>query len=265
MIVIKVGGSIIKNLTGFLTELKEIWLERRKIVLVHGGGRGVEEYARRMGIDQRYITSVSGFRSRYTDEKTLELVTMVFAGKINKELVANLIKLDVNAIGLSGVDAKLITAKRKMKLKIIDERGRKRVIEGDFSGRPVKINTRLLNTLLEMDFLPVIAPIGVSDEGEILNLDGDRVAALIAGELKFDKLILLTDVEGVYLNGELIERIKFDQLDELIEAVEGGMKKKLLASKEAIERGVNEVIISKIKNRDTIRSALNHLNCTVVS
>jgi len=264
MIVIKIGGSVVKgNLDAFFEELKNICL-KEKAVLVHGGGRYIDEIAKQMNLEQKYVVSVSGFRSRYTDKRTLDLIKMVFAGKINKEIVAHLNSIGIKAIGLSGVDAELILAERKKRLKIIDERGRKVFIDGNYSGKPIKVNVNLLNTLLNLNLLPVIAPIGISRRSEILNLDGDRVAARIAGELS-SRLVILTDVNGVYLKGKLIKKLALDEIEGYIQAVEGGMKKKLLACKEAIELGVKEAVIATIHRDRPIRSALNHLNCTVVS
>lgn len=234
------------------------------MVFVHGGGRVIDRVAEAMGVKQRYVVSVSGFKSRLTNEDTLNVFKMVIAGKINKEIVAEFIKRDVLAIGLSGVDGKLVEGVRKERIKIIDERGRKRFIYGDLSGRPANVNASLLMKLLDENYLPVVSPIGISSNGEIINLDGDRVAACIASAMKAEKLCLFTDVEGLMINGELVREVSGRELSKYIELAESGMKRKLLACREAIEGGVREVVISSGLIEKPVENALLKVKCTIV-
>ena len=134
-------------------------------------------------------------------------ITMVMAGKINKQAVTILQKNGVSAVGLSGLDGLLVRANRKKRLVIVDERGRKMVIDGGYTGSVSEVNTRLLNLLMENGYIPVISPIAMSEEFEPLNVDGDRIAAFIAGSLKADVLVLLTDVEGLMLEGKVVPRL----------------------------------------------------------
>jgi len=263
MIVLKIGGSISGEYSSDLIEDLRQHLTKG-VVIVHGGGRVVNELSSRIGIEQKFYQSVSGFKTRLTDKETLDLIKMVFAGKINKEIVSELIKKGIKAIGLSGVDGELVLSVRKKAIKIIDERGRVRIIRDDLSGKPVRINVDLLKLMLSLGYVPVIAPIGIDENGQILNLDGDRVAARIAGEMGCEKLVIFTDVSGVLIDDKLVKTIKASELEQYIKKVGGGMKRKLYACKEAISLGVKEVIIASGLRRNPLKKALAHDECTVI-
>src|SRR5512142_745383 len=149
LLVIKMGGSILKEgtATDLVADLKEV-AKSHKVVLVHGGGAEVTEIASKLGKEQKFIMSPEGFRSRYTDKETVEIYTMVMAGKINKQLVLALEEQGISAVGLSGLDAGLLRAERKTRLIAVDERGRKRVIDGGYTGKISQVNIELLNLLL---------------------------------------------------------------------------------------------------------------------
>ncbi|MCP8322724.1 MAG: [LysW]-aminoadipate/[LysW]-glutamate kinase, partial [Candidatus Methylarchaceae archaeon HK02M2] len=227
-IVVKIGGSILKQgiNPSILKDLKDTYLQQ-KVLLVHGGGDQVTEIAEKLGKPQKFIISPGGIRSRYTDLETIVIFTMVMVGKINKELVTTLHKADIKAIGLSGVDGSIIKAERKKKLIIINERGRKMVIEGGYTGKIKEINSNLLKILLNEDYMPVVAPIAIGDEGELLNVDGDRAAAYIAGSLGADKIIFLTDVPGVLMDGKPILKMSILEAKEIMPKIGFGMEKKI--------------------------------------
>ena len=191
------------------------------------------------------VQSASGVKSRLTDKETLIIAEMVMAGKINKELVSELLKREVKAVGISGIDGNTIQSKRKDKLTIYDpERGKKRVIRGDNSGKIEKVDPTLLQLLLENGYTPVIAPITASEEMDPLNTDGDRTAVHVASALKADKLVLFTDVEGVLKDGKVVPKIGAEDIKDFFELVKGGMKKKVFAAREALDMGIQEVIVS---------------------
>ncbi|MCP8316405.1 MAG: [LysW]-aminoadipate/[LysW]-glutamate kinase, partial [archaeon] len=169
VIVVKIGGSILEKGVNptILEDLKSIFIHQ-KILLVHGGGDQVTEIAEKLGKPQTFIVSPEGIRSRYTDWETVVIYTMVMVGKINKEIVSALHKAGVNAIGLSGIDGSAIKAERKKKLIVMDEKGGKRVIEGGYTGKIKSVNSDLLNLLINNDYMPIIAPIAIGDEGELL-------------------------------------------------------------------------------------------------
>lgn len=264
-IVVKIGGSILKQgiNPSILKDLKDTYLQQ-KVLLVHGGGDQVTEIAEKLGKPQKFIISPEGIRSRYTDLETIIIFTMVMVGKINKELVTTLHKADINAIGLSGVDGSIIKAERKKKLIIINERGRKMVIEGGYTGKIKEINSNLLKILLNEDYMPVVAPIAIGDEGELLNVDGDRAAAYIAGSLGADKIIFLTDVPGVLMDGKPISKMSILEAKEIMPKIGFGMEKKILASLEAVGMGVKESIITSGIIDDPIKMAIDHKIGTVI-
>src|SRR4030067_690585 len=207
LFVIKMGGSILKEgaSSDLVGDLKTL-LGENKAVLVHGGGVEVTEIASKLGKEQKFIVSPEGFRSRYTDKETIEIYSMVMAGKINKQIVLALQSQGIPAVGLSGVDGLILKAERKKKLIAVDERGRKRVIDGGYTGKISEVNVDLIKFLLEKGYVPIVTPIAMSEDFEPLNVDGDRTAAFVAGALQADKLILLTDVEGLMLKGEPIQK-----------------------------------------------------------
>jgi acetylglutamate/LysW-gamma-L-alpha-aminoadipate kinase len=266
LFVVKMGGSILKEgaSSDLISDLKEV-LKENKAIIVHGGGAEVTEIASKLGKEQKFIVSPEGFRSRYTDKETIEIYSMVMAGKINKQIVLALQSQNIPAIGLSGLDAHILQAERKKRLIVVDERGRKRVIDGGYTGKINQVNTDLLQLLLEKGYTPIVTPIAMSEEYEPLNVDGDRTAAIIAGALKADALILLTDVEGLMLKGERIPRIGACEVKEILSSIGAGMSTKVHAATEALNQGVSEVLITSGTGRDPISSAIKHETGTVIT
>lgn len=265
LIVVKVGGSILEEVPSELVfDIKNV-LSENQLVLVHGGGKGVTEMASKLGKKQKFVFSPTGFRSRYTDKETMEIFTMVMAGRINKKLVSALQKEKIPVLGLSGLDGFLVRAKRKKRLVIVDERGRKRVIDGGYTGKVSQINVSLLQLLLEDGYVPLVSPVAVSEEFEPLNVDADRTAASIAGALKADRLILLTDVEGLKLDSKFVSRLSISEVEKVLPKIGGGMITKVYAAQEALNRGVGEVIICSGVKENPVSSGLNHKDCTVIS
>lgn len=266
MIVLKIGGDIFeKGLESRLSEDIKNLLSIEKIIIVHGGGDEVTKIAEKLGKRQVFITSPSGIRSRYTDLETVQIYTMVMAGKVNKSIVLWLLSQGVQAIGLSGVDAALLEAKRKKRLIIIDERGRRRIIEGGYTGKISRVDTNLLNLLVENGYVPVVAPAAVSEEFKLLNVDSDRAAAQIAGALKAERMLFLTDVEGVFSKGKLLKKLTLKEAEEILPKIGPGMDKKVLASIEALKAGVKEAIISSGFASNPVFGALKHKKGTVIA
>ncbi|RLE63387.1 MAG: acetylaminoadipate kinase [Thermoprotei archaeon] len=265
MLVVKIGGSLVlESLSPLFSDIRDLWSRGEDLIVVHGGGRLVTVEAEKIGVKQKFYRNPSGFTTRLTDSETIKVFKMVVGGLLNKDLVVKLLKVGVPAIGLSGVDCTLVKGERKKRILVIDERGRKRFIYGDYSGRPVKVNSDLLQLFLEKRLIPVIAPIGVDEEFNIINMDGDRVAALIAKSLGSERLVYLTDVDGVMLNGELVERLSLEEAESAMRLVSGGMRRKLLASIEALKGGVGEVIIASGLRENPLKNALSRKKCTVV-
>ena len=266
MIVVKIGGDIFKD--GLNTDLaKDIGkvFKQEKIVIVHGGGDEVTAIAEKLGKQQTFITSPGGVRSRYTDLETVEIFTMVMAGKINKTIVQWLLNHNIPAVGLAGIDGALLRADRKKRLVIIDERNRKRVIDGGYTGKIRKVDTALLETLLAKGYVPVVAPIALGEENEFLNVDADRAAAQIAGALKADTAVFLTDVQGLLLNGEYVKSLRLREAESLLPKIGPGMDKKVLASVEALQSGAKEAVISSGLISEPLTGALSHKQGTVIT
>jgi acetylglutamate/LysW-gamma-L-alpha-aminoadipate kinase len=264
MITIKIGGSVVDDLhPSTILDIKKL-VESEGVVLVHGGGKEVTKVCEQLGKEIRFVTSPSGIKSRYTDKETVEIFTMVMAGRINKTIVQMLQKNGINAIGLSGVDAKVIQAERKKKLIIINEKGRKQAIDGGYTGKIREINSSLIKNLLEQGLTPVISPIAISEESEFLNVDGDRAAAYVAGKIGSDKVLFITDVDGLLMDDKLVTKLTLAEAKEIRPKIGPGMEKKILASAEALDMGVKEAIIANGQKENPISSALAHDNCTVI-
>ncbi len=254
MIVIKMGGSIFGKEEKLLADAAKLG---EPFVLVHGGAAETTNLAERMGVKVEQITSPEGFKSRRTTREMIEIFMMAVAGKINKSLVARLQKLGVNAVGLCGMDGSMLRAKRKILTSL--ENGKTKMIRDDYTGKIEKVDAKLLQILLREGFAPVVAPITLSEEFEPLNSDGDRSAAMIASAIRAQRLVLLTDVDGYYENFPqgLVARMSASQIEDAIKKATGGMKRKLLAAREALSGGVGEVIIANGTVDSPISSALS--------
>ncbi|MEM3819791.1 MAG: [LysW]-aminoadipate/[LysW]-glutamate kinase [Nitrososphaerota archaeon] len=245
LIVVKAGGRALEqNIDNILKSIAVRAAKGLKMIFVHGGGDTVSRYETLMGIEPRFVISPQGIRSRYTDEKELEVYVMVMAGKINKEIVAKLNIFGVKAIGLTGVDAGFMKAERKKKIVILDENNRKKIIPGGYTGMIKEVNAVLLTTLVDKGYLPVIAPIAFGEEGELLNVDADQAAAKIAESIPAEKLLILTDVEGVLIEDKLVKRITLEEVDTLKTRIGFGMNRKVLMCASVVQTGVRESIIS---------------------
>lgn len=264
MIVIKIGGSVVDGLhSSALTDIKTI-AGKYKLVFVHGGGREVTATATKLGKEQKFILSPGGVRSRYTDKETAEIYTMVMSGKLNKAIVQMLLRHNINAVGVAGIDGGLLKAERKKKLIIINERGRKMIIEGGYTGKITSVDGSLVRDLLRSGYVPVISPIALSEELDFLNVDGDRAAAYVAGGIKSERVIFMTDVNGLTLNEKLVNSMTIAQAKAALPKIGSGMDKKVLASIEALEMGVKEAIIASGQVENPLSAAIEHRNCTVI-
>lgn len=216
-------------------------------VVVHGGGPQIDKTLERMGIVSRYMQGM-----RVTDPETLDIVEMVLVGKVNKEIVGLINRQGGMAVGLSGKDGNLILA-RKMNVSVASDGEAHEIIDLGMVGEIIEINPTVINTLDENKFIPVIAPVGVGEQGETYNINADLVAGHIAESLGAEKLILLTDVEGVKnKKGDLLSTLKVRQAGKLIEdgVVAAGMIPKVRCCIEALEGGVGKthIIDGRVKH-----------------
>ncbi len=266
VLVVKVGDRVLNKAlseTG-LSDLLRVTQET-PTVLVHGGGDTVTSVAQMLGLEQKFVTSPEGFRSRYTDEETIQVFTMVMTGKINKEIVRRLQSRGIPAVGLSGLDGGLLRASRKERIVVKDDRGRRRVIEGGYTGRITGVAAPLIQSLITANYLPVIAPVALGEQFESLNVDSDRVAASIAASIHADTLLLLTDVEGVAIEGSVSRELSLLSAKSAIAKLGGGMITKVYAGVEALEKGVKRVIIASGSVEAPFTSALELSQGTLIT
>ena len=264
--VVKIGGSLLKGGVpeAFLSDVASL-SPTNQVALVHGGGDVVTEIATRLGKEQRFVVSPEGIKSRYTDRETAEIYTMVMSGMLAKKLVLALQSKGVKAVSLTGLDGSLFEGKRKKKLVIVDERGRKLVIEGGYTGRVESVNSGLIDTLMTGGYLPVVSPVAVGEDSEPLNIDGDRAAASLAVGISADAVLFLTNVDGLMLEGKLVESITGSSASSRISEVGFGMQKKVMAAVDAVSGGVKEAIICSGTREQPLSNALAHKGCTVIA
>jgi [amino group carrier protein]-L-2-aminoadipate 6-kinase len=266
-VVCKIGGSIIEGVDPSIVEdIKSFKAQGVRTVLVHGGGDQVTEYAEKLGKKQRFITSPAGIKSRYTDRETAEIFTMVMNGLLSKKIVQTLLVNGINAMSLSGLDGSLLMAERKKRLVIIDERGKKVAIEGGYTGKITAVNTMLLSNLFNLSIVPVISPVAAENGSwNLLNIDGDRACSHIAGALKADASIFLTDMEGLILDGSLAKDLTTERAKKALSSIGPGMDKKVIAAVEAVEMGCRKSIISSGLKKNPIQKALNNEGTVITS
>lgn len=235
ILVVKYGGNamIDENLkSSVMRDLVVLNLLGIKVVLVHGGGPEISQTIRQMGKETRFVNGL-----RYTDEETAEIVRMVLAGKVNKSLTDLICRHGCKAIGICGQDGHLIKCEKQ------DE-------SLGFVGKITSINTEIITDLLGLGYVPVISTVGYDDEGNIYNVNADTAAASIAGALKAESLILMTDIRGLLENKDdpesLIKKVYVSDVPALVKQgiISGGMIPKIECCKDAIRRGVKKVFIT---------------------
>ena len=260
MLVIKIGGAEGINHEAIADDVAELVSEGQRLVVVHGGSALTNQVATALGHPPQFVTSVSGYTSRRTDRRTLEIFEMVYCGQVNKALVEGLQCRGVNALGLSGLDGRLWQGPRKAAIKIIDERGRRRVLRDDYTGRVEQVNVSLLSSLLDAGYIPILTPPAVSDEGEAINVDGDRAAAATAVALGAEVLVILSNVPGLLERfpdeSTLMRHIPAKQLGAFMDVAQDRMKKKVMGASEALAGGVARVVFADGRVDRPVRRAL---------
>lgn len=261
MLVIKIGGTEGVNFDAVMADVAAHVRAGQRLIVVHGGSGQTNAISTQLGHPPQMVTSPSGFTSRYTDRQTLEIFAMVTTGKISTLITERLQKLGVNAFSLSGVDGRLMMARRKEAIRIIDPAtGKQRMLRDDYTGKIESVDGGLLRLLLERGYTPVIGPLAVSAEGEALNVDADRAAAMVAGAVQAEQLILLTNVPGLLRQfpdeSTLIPHIAKDRVEASLEFAEGRMKKKVLGASEALGLGVGRVVFADGRVDQPVAKAL---------
>lgn len=258
-LVVKVGGSAGVNLGAVCADMATLVASGQPVVLVHGTSAAADALAHKAGVPVRQLTSPSGHVSRHTDPEMLEIYVAAAAGQVNKRIVAALQGLGCNAVGLSGVDGRLLVAERKESVRSV-EAGRQRIVRDDYTGKLISANTDLLKMLLAAGYVPVVAPLALGTHAERLNVDGDRAAALLAAALGATALVILSNVPGLLASfpdeSSLVRHVSPSQLDWAESMAQGRMKKKVLAAREAFAGGVAQVILADSRLTEPIRTAL---------
>ena len=267
MIVVKMGGGEGVDVGAVCGDVAALVARGEQVVLVHGGSHETNVISEKLDHPPRFVTSVSGHSSRYTDRETLEIFVMVAGGRINKLLVEQLQQLGVNAIGLSGLDGRLLEGKRKSALRIV-ENGKRKVLRGEYSGKIERVNVALLEMLLGAGYVPVVAPLAISYENEALNVDGDRAAAAIGAALKAHQVVILSNVPGLLRDfpdeSSLIHHVPLARAEDYLNRyAKGRMKRKLLGAIEALQEGVGSVVIADGRGEQPVRRALDGQGTTV--
>jgi acetylglutamate kinase len=242
-IVVKYGGNAMTG-TGTDDFSQDIVLMKQTgidPVVVHGGGPQIGAMLKKLSIQSSFIDGL-----RVTDEAAVEVVEMVLTGSINKQIVTSINAAGGRAIGLSGKDGNLVQAKKLHMTRTDPASGKTEAVDLGFVGEPDKVNPEVLHSIMKSETIPVIAPIGVGPKGETFNINADTVSGAVACALKAERLILLTDVEGVLdQEKKLIPRLTLREARELIAngTISGGMIPKIQTAIDAVEGGVNAAVI----------------------
>ncbi len=259
MLVVKIGGGSGTQIDPTVADLTEIIRTGRRVVLVHGASSETNVLAEKLGKPPRFVTSVSGIESRYTDRETLKIFEMAYCGKANKAIVEAFQRRGVNAVGLSGLDGRIFEGKRKDTITIL-EAGKRKVLRGDYTGKVERVNAGLVILLLDHGYLPVLCPPAASYEGEAVNVDGDTAAAQLAAAVKAKDFIMLSNVPGLMRNlddpGSLVTKIPAKAIDDFMPLAHGRMKRKLMAAAIALNAGVGRVILASANVEKPVTSAL---------
>lgn len=244
VIVIKYGGNAMVDEKLKESFAKDIIMMRyigMIPIVVHGGGPQIGDVLAKMGIESKFHQGI-----RITDAATMDVVEMVLVGKVNKEIVSLMNQHGGRAIGLSGKDGQLLQAKKVVTELSDQEKNANEIIDLGRVGEVTQVNTAVIELLEKDHFIPVVAPVGVSEAGEALNINADLVAGALAGALKAEKLILLTDVKGVQdKDGQLISELKSSEVKQHIDrgVISGGMIPKVSCCLQALQQGVRSAHI----------------------
>lgn len=231
--VIKYGGAAMTNEMLKQTFAKDVTLLRKigiNIVIVHGGGKEITEVASALGIETKFING-----QRFTDEKTIDVVLMVLAGLVNKEIVNLINTSGGNAVGLAGMDNGLLKARKQTN----------NGVDLGLVGEITAVNASFINLLLQNGMMPVIAPVAIGEAGEVYNVNADLAAGAVAMALKAEKLVYLSDVEGILVNNKLVSTLTQSEAQAFMQegAIFGGMIPKVTSAFDTLRSGVNKVHI----------------------
>jgi acetylglutamate kinase len=255
--VVKLSGKITENQEELNSLAEEITLCQQvgiRVAVVHGGGKQLTTIAERLGISQRIVNG-----RRVTDAETLEVAKMVFAGQINTDILSALMRAGAETVGMSGVDGNTIKARRRDIQQTLNmETGEVETIDYGHVGDIVQINVRLVELLIDNGYIPVVSSLGADEQGNVFNINADTIAAEIAVHLGAEKLILLTDVDGILLDkgdpASRISRLTVDEAEQLVRdrKVSAGMLPKIASIASLVRRGVRSAHIINGSKRNAL-------------
>jgi acetylglutamate kinase len=254
---VKIGGALADDKDALASMAQDMALLTNvgiKVAVVHGGGPQATQLSTRLGLEPRFVDG-----RRITDEGTLEVAKMVFAGKISLEILGALRAEGLKAVGLSGVAGDLILASRRAPTKVKDAKtGETTMVDMGHVGDIERVDTTLLRVLMDAGFVPVVSPLAADEKGNVLNINADTVATALAVDLKADKFLFMTDVDGVLRKKDdpktLLGHLTLGQIDRLVQrgVIAGGMLPKVKACTDAVKGGVGRVHILNGEKPHTI-------------
>jgi acetylglutamate/LysW-gamma-L-alpha-aminoadipate kinase len=262
MLIIKIGGGREINLKGIISDLATL---NDKFIIVHGANALRDELAQKLNYEKRIVTSLSGYDSVFSDEQTIDLAMMAYAGLRNKRIVELCHQHNINAVGLSGLDGKVIQGKRNSGIKVRE--GGKTLLLRDFSGKPKTINKQLLDFLLENGYTPVLSVPLIDENNFAINSENDDIVALLQAEMKAEKIISLIEEAGFLLDkndpSSILSKISKSELESIEQKVEGRMKRKIYAIRKLFDGGSTTVVISDGRTEHPILDAMRGKGTTI--
>ncbi len=262
MLIIKIGGGATINIPGVIADLAEL---DEQFVVVHGANALRVQLAQQLGWEHRTITSVSGYSSVFSDDRTIDLQMMIYAGLRNKRIVELCQREGINAIGLSGLDGRVIQGRRNKGIRV-REKGKVKVVR-DLSGKPQTVNVELLRLLLDHGYTPVLAVPIVDEDGCAINSENDDIVNVLQDALHAEKIVQLIEAPG-FIDPKndskpVVKEITKEELVRREEQVDGRMKRKMLALRRLFEKGAATVLISDGRVEHPIRDALAGAGTTI--
>jgi acetylglutamate/LysW-gamma-L-alpha-aminoadipate kinase len=255
MIIVKIGGGDGININGIIADLSGL---DDRYIIVHGANALRDKLARDLGQPKQVLTSVKGYTSVYSDEKLLDVMMMAYAGLRNKRIVELCHQHGINAVGLSGLDGKMVQGRRNKGIRVYQ--GKKLKIVRDFSGKPQTVNAPLLQLLVENGYVPVLTVPIIDEQNAAINTENDDVVRVLQQTLQAEMVISLIGAPGFLENKDdensLIENIAAAELESREKQVEGRMKRKMLAVKKLFEHGASRVIICDGRAEHPVADAL---------
>ena len=256
MIIVKIGGGQNINHQAIINDLAKL---NEKFIIIHGANALRDEIADKLNKPKKTITSVSGYDSVFTDEDSLDIMMMAYAGLRNKRMVEMCQQAGINAVGLSGIDGKVVQGKRNNGIRV-KENGKLKIVR-DYSGKPKAINTELLNLLLNNGYTPVLSVPIIDENNYAINSENDDIVSVLTETMNADKIIQLIEAPGFLDDAKdinsIVKEISQDELERRENQVEGRMKRKILALRKLFRNGKGTVFISDGRTETPITDALN--------